>query len=86
MESSKKMPLVASVTDVDTANRTIMLSACVAVYYDNPEQDESLINPNILLGNIYERPKKWGVRQSLIDAFGDIIIDLGEGKLPFINH
>ena len=86
MESSKKMPLVASVTDVDTANRTIMLSACVAVYDDNPEQDESLINPNILLGNIYERPKKWGVRQSLIDAFGDIIIDLGEGKLPFINH
>ena len=45
MEPSKKLPLVAIITSIDTANGTITICVSVGVYDDNPDQDEFLITP-----------------------------------------
>ena len=63
-----------------------MIGVSVVAYEENPEQDEPLINPNVLLGDIDKRPKKRVGRQSLIVDSGEIPINLEEEKLSFINN
>ena len=53
-----------------------MLDVGVETYDDNPEQDELLINPNVILGDINERPKKRGGRHYFIVDYGDIPINI----------
>ena len=62
MESTKNLPMVAAVTDIDTPTGTMLLGLGVSAYDDGPEQDKSLANPNLFVCDINERSKQRGGR------------------------
>ena len=66
MESSKNLRLVAGVTSCDTPEGTKLIDIGVAAYYSTPGQVVSLVNPKDVTGKINKRPRKRGVRQSLL--------------------
>ena len=83
MESTKNLPMVATVTSIDTPTSTKLLGLRVSAYDDSPEQDESLSNPNVFVCDIDERLKQRGDRQSLLTDSGEIPINLEEGRFPY---
>ena len=83
MESTKNMPMVATMRAIDTPTGTRLLGLGVSAYNNSPEQDESLANPNVFVYDIDERSKQRGGRQSLLTDSGEIPIDIEEGRLPY---
>ena len=62
METVQNLPMVAAVTATDTPSGTHLLGIGVGAYDERPEQDESLLNPNVICYNIDERSKQRVVR------------------------
>ena len=83
MKSTNNMPMVASMTSIDTPTGTKLLGIRVSDYDDSPEQDESLANPNVFVCDIDERSKQLGGTKSLLTDSGKIPIDLEDGRLPY---
>ena len=83
MESTNNLPIVATLTAIDTPTGTQLLGLVVNAYDDSLEQDESLANLNVFVCDIDERSKQRGDRQSLLTDSGEIPIDLEEGRLSY---
>ena len=83
MDSSENLPLVAGVTACDTQNGTKLIGIGVAAYDSTPGQVESLVNPNAITGDIDERSKTRGGRQSLLAGDSEVPIKLEANRLPF---
>ena len=83
MEYTNNMPMVATVTDIDTPTGTKLLGIGVSAYDDSSEQDESLANTNVFICEIDERSKQLGGTKSLLTDSGKIPIDLEDGRLPY---
>ena len=83
MKSTNNMPMVASVTSIDTPTGTKILGIGVSDYDDSPDHDEYLATPNVFVCDIDERSKQLGGRQSLLTDSGEIPIDLEDGRLPY---
>ena len=75
--------MVAAVTAIDIPTGTKLLGLGVTAYDDSPEQDESLANTNVFVCDIDELSKQRGGIQSLLTDYGEIPIDLEEGRLPY---
>ena len=69
-------------TVTDTPSVTHLFGIGVCAYDKLPEQDESLVNPNVICYGIYERSKQREGRESLLPDPGVVPIVLEEGKLP----
>ena len=77
--------MVFAVTAIDTPTGTKLLGLGVSAYNDSHEQDEPIANPNVFVCNIDERYKQRSGRQSLCTDYGEIPIDLEEGRLPYTH-
>ena len=66
MKSTKNLPMVTAVKDIDAPTGTKLLGIGLSAYGDNPDQDVSSANPNVFVCNIYEHSKQRGGRQSLL--------------------
>ena len=86
MDSSENLPLVAGVTACDTQNGTKLIGIGVAAYDSTPGQVESLVNPNAITGDIDERSKTRGGRQSLLAGDSEVPIKLEANRLPFTHN
>ena len=74
--------MVYAVTSTDTPRVTHFLGIGIGAYDKRPDQDESLVNPNVVCYDIDERSKQQGGRESLLTEPGVVPIFLEEGKLP----
>ena len=66
MKTIHHLPMVAAVTATNTPSGTHLLGIGVAAFDERPEQDESLVNPNVVSYVIDERCKERGGSETLL--------------------